>query len=145
MPLINGAHSIIYSTDADADRAFLRDVLGLPAVDVGHGWLIFALPPAEVAVHPLEDGGPQPGSEIPVLGAHLYLMCDDLPSVIAKMKSKKVKHGPILEAPWGKHTTLRLPSGGHIGLYQPTHPIALERKKARAGRPGSTQKKRGRR
>ncbi len=142
--MIYGAHVLLYSVDPEADRKFFRDVLQLRSVDAGHGWLIFALPPAEVAVHPLEDGGPKPGSEIPVLGAHLYLMCDDLPSAIAKMKSKKVKHGPILEAPWGKHTTLRLPSGGHLGLYQATHPIALERKKTRAARPGSTQKKRGR-
>ena len=142
--MIYGAHVLLYSLDPGADREFFRDVLELRGVDAGHGWLIFALPPAEVAVHPIEDETMKSRSEPPMLGGHLYLMCDDLKSVIATLKSKKVKHTPIGKAPWGSYTTLRLPSGGHIGLYQPTHPIALKRKSGRASSVKVTEKKRGR-
>jgi hypothetical protein len=113
--MILGAHAIIYSRDSGADRAFLRDVLGFPSVDAGHGWLIFALPPAEVAVHPAENDNRH----------ELYLMCDDLKTEIAALASKGVKCSEVHEARWGSITKIRLPGGGEVGLYQPKHPTAL--------------------
>jgi catechol 2,3-dioxygenase-like lactoylglutathione lyase family enzyme len=113
--MINGAHVIVYSKDAEADRAFLRDVLGFRSVDAGHGWLIFALPPAEVAVHPAEANG-----------AHeLYLMCDDLKAEMADFEAKGVVCSKVEEQRWGSITKIRLPGGGEVGLYQPKHPTAL--------------------
>jgi catechol 2,3-dioxygenase-like lactoylglutathione lyase family enzyme len=114
--MIFGAHVIVYSQDATADRAFFRDVLGFPSVDAGHGWLIFGLPPAEAAVHPEEDGVPR---------HELYLMCDDLTAEMAALGSKGVTFSPVEEARWGSVTKIRLPGGGEIGLYQPRHPSAL--------------------
>ena len=111
MPLINGAHSIIYSTDADADRAFLRDVLGLPAVDVGQGWLIFALPPSEVAVHPADGNGRH----------ELYLMTDDIHAFVKEMAERAVSCSPPKDQGWGVLADLTLPGGGTIGVYQPRH------------------------
>ena len=113
--MIFGAHVIVYSKDAEADRAFLRDVLGFGSVDAGHGWLIFALPPAEVAVHPAEE------NERP----ELYLMCDDLRAEIATLMEKGVECSEVQEARWGSIVRIRLPGGGEIGLYQPKHPTAL--------------------
>ena len=110
--MINGAHMVINSTDADADRAFFRDILGFPWVDAGHGWLIFALPMAEAAFHPSSDAG----------GVELYLMCDDLKSEMAGLKTKGVDCAEIVEARWGSITKIRLPGGGVVGLYQPKHP-----------------------
>ena len=113
--MIFGAHVIVYSNDAQADRAFFRDVLGFKSVDAGHGWLIFRLPPAEAAFHP-GDGE----------GAHeLYFMCDDLKAEMAALEKKGVECSQVEEARWGRVTKLRLPGGGKIGLYQPTHPTAL--------------------
>jgi len=109
--VIIGAHSILYSTDAEADRAFLRDVLGLPNVDVGGGWLIFGLPPAEVAVHPGEDNDVQ----------EFYLMCDDVKAFIAEMKKRHIACSEIHNQPWGMLTQLTLPGGGKLGVYQPRH------------------------
>ena len=123
---IFGAHFLIYSTNADADRAFLRDVLQLSAVDVGRGWLIFALPPGEIAVHPGERTEP-PNPEDGVTGAAVYLMCDDLASTMKSLGGKKVKFSPVVEAPWGTVTTFALPSGANVGLYQPKHPTAFKR------------------
>jgi len=120
--MINGAHVLLYSADAEADRNFLRDVLELNSVDAGHGWLIFALPPAEVALHPSE--GSSGIDTHAMLGAELYFMCDDLKATVKKLKEKKVSCGPIAEERWGIKTTIRLPSGGELGLYQPKHPIA---------------------
>lgn len=108
--MINGAHAIIYSKDADADRAFLKDVLKFPNVDVGHGWLIFGLPPSEVAVHPGDNGEHE-----------FFLMCDDVDGFIADMKKRKVKCGPIHDQPWGRLTEVSLPGGGKLGVYQPKH------------------------
>jgi hypothetical protein len=122
--VINGAHFLLYSTDPDADRAFLRDVLEFESVDVGRGWLIFALPPAEIAVHPSEDEGPSK-SDDGVVGAALYLMCDDLRATMKQLQSKKVKFAAVSEQPWGTLTTFPLPSGAEIGLYQPKHPTAI--------------------
>src|SRR5687767_11496528 len=124
--MITGAHLLLYSTDADADRAFLRDTLELAAVDAGGGWLIFALPPAEVAVHPGDGTFTQMHADHPLLGGVLYLMCDDLPAQVRGLEARGVACTPAQEAEWGISATLRLPSGGYLGLYQPTHPTALD-------------------
>jgi hypothetical protein len=113
--MISGIHAIIYSKQAERLREFLRDVLRLPSVDAGHGWLIFALPPAELAVHPEEDSYHE-----------LYLMCDDVHATTEHLKSKGVQlSAPIADRGWGLVTRLRLPSGDEIGLYQPKHPTAI--------------------
>lgn len=109
--MITGAHSIIYSTDAEADRAFLRDVLKLTHVDVGHGWLIFGLPPAEVAVHPAEENGVH----------EFFLMCDDLDALIAELAARQVTCEPVQDLRYGLVTHLTLPGGGKLGVYQPRH------------------------
>ena len=113
--MIFGAHVIVFSQDAAADRAFFRDVLGLPSVDAGHDWLIFALPPAEVAVHPADGEA----------GSELYFMCDDLAAEIAALVAKGVRCEAVQEARWGSITYIPLPGGGRVGLYQPKHPTAL--------------------
>jgi hypothetical protein len=116
--LISGAHVVIYSKDAVADRKFFRDVLKFSYVDAGDGWLIFTLPPAEVAVHPLKSSSKE---EV----AHsLFLMCDDLESTMKSLKRRKVKCGVIDEQSWGKVAMIKLPSGAELGLYQPKHPVA---------------------
>jgi catechol 2,3-dioxygenase-like lactoylglutathione lyase family enzyme len=115
--MISGAHVVVYSKKADADRAFCRDVLGLKSVDAGHEWLIFALPPAEVAFHPSGNDTHE-----------LYFMCDDLKSEMASLAKKGVTCSKVEEARWGSITKMRLPSGGNIGLYQPTHPTAIASK-----------------
>ncbi len=113
--MIHGAHVILYSTDADADRAFCRDVLKYPFVDAGHGWLIFKLPPAELAFHPSDKNG-----------AHeLYLMCDDVRAFIDEMKRKNVDCSPVHEERWGSLTKVTLPGGGKLGVYQPKHASPL--------------------
>jgi catechol 2,3-dioxygenase-like lactoylglutathione lyase family enzyme len=109
--MINGAHVVIYSTDAEADRAFLRDVLGFRHVDVGHGWLIFALPDSEVAVHPGEDNNRH----------EFFLMCDDVDAEISALAAKGVTCDPVTAEPWGRLTMIGLPGGGKLGLYQPRH------------------------
>ena len=115
--MIFGAHVIVSSKDAAADRVFLREVLELSSVDAGHGWLIFALPPAEVAVHPAEDAS----------GHELYFMCDDLTAEISALGKKGVHCSEMQEARWGSITHIRLPGGGAVGLYQPKHPLAFTR------------------
>lgn len=108
---------IVYSEDAEADRTFLRDVLGYPHVDAGHGWLIFKLPPAEVAVHPTSQGSSH----------ELYLMCDDLAQTISELEAHGVEFpDPPQEERWGILTTIRLPGGGNLGLYQPHHQPAYD-------------------
>ena len=114
--MINGAHAIIYSKDAEADRAFFRDVLKFPHVDVGGGWLIFALPPSELAVHPGETGNSH----------ELYLMCDDLDTTMDELAAKGATLTAVTEARWGRMTSLRLPGGGEVGLYEPRHPRATD-------------------
>jgi catechol 2,3-dioxygenase-like lactoylglutathione lyase family enzyme len=121
--MITGAHVLLYTANADADRAFIRDVLGFRSVDAGRGWLIFALPPSELAVHPVEEGGGSKDGEVP---ASLYLICDDAAATVRMLESKGVSCAPLTTAPWGIRTTFRLPSGGEVGLYQPTHPTAIE-------------------
>lgn len=109
--MFNGAHVVIYSTDANADRDFMRDVLGLSHVDVGHGWLIFALPPAEVAVHP------HASSQV----HELYLMCDDLSATQAKLAKVGVASTDPVDEGWGILSSFKLPGGGNVGFYQPRH------------------------
>ena len=109
--MITGAHAIIYSKDPEADRAFLRDVLGLSGVDVGGGWLIFGLPPAEVAVHPSDENGRH----------ELYLMCDDVNAFVAAMGSKGVACSPVHDLRWGLLTHIALPGGGKLGVYPARH------------------------
>jgi len=120
--MITGAHVLFYSRNPEADRSFFRDVLGFRSVDAGEGWLIFALPPAEAAIHP--DGGSQKHAGPKLLDAVVYLMCDDLAATMAELKKKKVKCTKVQTANWGTSTTFPLPSGAGIGLYQPTHPTA---------------------
>jgi catechol 2,3-dioxygenase-like lactoylglutathione lyase family enzyme len=114
MAMIIGMHAIIYSRDAAADRAFFRDVLGFPSVDAGDGWLIFAAPPSELAFHPAESDGKH----------ELYLMCDDVKAEVDQMGKKGIGCGPITDEGWGLLTSIRLPGGGHLGLYEPRHAIA---------------------
>lgn len=109
--MITGAHSIVYSKDPEADRAFLRDVLRLPHVDVGHGWLIFGLPPAEVAVHPSKKNDVH----------EFYLMCDDLAALIEEMQTRGIRCTPVENLGWGMLTKVTLPGGGKLGVYQPRH------------------------
>jgi hypothetical protein len=141
--VITGAHAILYSTDADADRAFLREVLGFPSTDAGGGWLIFGLPPAEVAVHPAERGG-----------AHeLYLMCDDIEALRRSLEAKDVPCSDVHEERWGLLVQVTLPGGGRLGIYEPRHPRAprprsraakaTARKRATPPRRGTKSRPRG--
>jgi len=123
--MIMGAHILLFSEKPELDRAFLRDVLNFPCVDVGHDWLIFALPPTEAAVHPADHETQHSGGGHKMLGAHFYLMCKDLKTYMKSLEAKKVTFGPITKERWGIKTAIRLPSGGEIGLYQPSHPTAL--------------------
>ena len=114
--MINGMHAILYSADADATRDALRQVLGTRSVDAGGGWLIFALPPAEIAVHPAGEGG----------RAELYLMCDDVAATVASLEATGLQAArPISDQGWGLLTAIALPGGVELGLYQPRHPTAL--------------------
>jgi hypothetical protein len=116
--VILGAHVILYSSDADADRVFLRDLLGRPAVDVGGGWLITQLPPGEVAVHPAESSG----------AVELYLVCDDVERTVAELTDRGVPvEGGISDEGWGRLTTIRLPGGGRVGLYEARHATVFDR------------------
>ena len=119
--MIIGAHSILYSTDAEADRAFLRDVLGLASVDVGEGWLIFGLPPAEVAVHPSHKNDVH----------EFYLMVDDVQAFVAALEKRRVACTEVQNLGWGLLTSVTLPGGGQLGVYQPRHarpkPMAARR------------------
>ena len=123
--MINAAHILLYSTDADADRAFMRDVLQLRSVDAGGGWLIFALPPAELAVHPGDGAFVQPHAGNDMLGALVYFMCDDVRRMVETLAAQGIACTPIEEADWGLATSIPLPSGGAVGLYQPTHRTAV--------------------
>lgn len=111
--MITGAHTVFFSSDADADRAFFRDVLGLPSVDAGGGWLIFGVPAGEVAVHPAESSGAQ----------ELWLMCDDLRATVEELKARGARLSKdIRDAGWGLVTAISLPSGAELSLYEPRHP-----------------------
>ncbi len=114
--MINGIHALIYTKEAESVRTLFRDVLKFPAVDAGYGWLIFALPPAELGIHPTEDEGHH----------ELYLMCDNLEATVEELKAKGVHLArPVQDAGWGLVTALQLPGGGELGLYQPRHPTAI--------------------
>ncbi len=130
--MIIGAHSIIYSKNPDADRGFLRDVLEFTSVDVGGGWLIFGLPPSEVAVHPGDKNDIH----------ELYLMCDDVEAFIAEMKKRGVSCGAVHNQGWGLLTQVLLPGGGKLGVYQPRHarPKPMSAPKAAAKKPAKKSK-----
>ncbi|HEX4440462.1 MAG TPA: extradiol dioxygenase [Thermoanaerobaculia bacterium] len=128
----SGAHAVIYSKDADSDRAFLRDVLGLGGVDAGGGWLIFGLPPAEVAVHPAAENDQH----------ELFLMCDDVERFVRDMKAKGVDCSPIQNPGWGILTQVALPGGGKLGVYQPRHARPKPMRVAAAKRKKAPAKKR---
>jgi hypothetical protein len=128
--MITGTHILLNSENAEADREFFRDVLGFQSVDAGHGWLIFAVPPTEAAIHPTEKAGSHEAADgQSLLGAVVYLMCDDLDTEIKRLSAKKVKCSPVKTERWGITTTIRLPSGGGLGLYQPKHPTAIDLKR----------------
>lgn len=113
--MINGMHAIVYVKDAEKARSFFRDVLGFPSVDAGRGWLIFALPPAEIAAHPSDDSSDH----------QLYFMCDDVRKTTDELKRKGVEFtAPVTDHGWGLLTTMKIPGGGEISLYEPRHPIA---------------------
>ncbi len=128
--MIIGAHAIVYSKKPEADRKFLRDVLKLPHVDVGGGWLIFGLPPSEVAVHPSRKND----------GHELYLMCEDVHAFAAAMKKRRIECGKIDDQGWGVLTSVALPGGGRLGVYQPRHarPEPMEVKNLQSSRKGRT-------
>lgn len=113
---ICGAHVVVFSSDPDADRQFFRDVLAYPNVDAGGGWLIFKLPPAELAVHPSESSGEH----------ELYLMCDNLAETMSALRSEGVEFAEVSHARWGEVTHFRLPGGSAVGLYEPLHPRAID-------------------
>jgi len=128
--MIAGLHTILYSKKADSLRAFFRDVLEFPSVDAGHGWLIFAAPPSEIAIHPTEDRG----------SAELYLMCTNVEATIAKLKERGVEFTtPVKDQGWGRLTHLTLPDGQSLGLYEPRHPTAIRMTAETA--PGGSRKK----
>jgi catechol 2,3-dioxygenase-like lactoylglutathione lyase family enzyme len=115
--MITAAHVILYSTDAQADRVFIRDVLGLAGVDAGEGWLIFKLPPAEIAVHPTDGPGKH----------EFYLMCDDIEQTLTELTAKGVTISrPVSDQGWGQLASIKLPSGADLSIYQPRHPTAYD-------------------
>ena len=118
--MINGTHTIVYAEDADAARAFFRDVLGYPNIDAHGGWLIFKMPPAELGVHPAAEGAPGGHHEI-------YLMCDDVEATRAELEAKGVEFtAPVENQGWGLVTRFRVPGAGEMGLYQPRHQTAYD-------------------
>lgn len=113
--MITGVHALVYSKVPEATRAFFKDVLGLRAVDAGRGWLIFALPPAELAVHPDDENS-----------SELYLMCDDIKATVADLERQGVVLArPVSEQGWGLVTAITMPDGSELGLYEPRHPTAI--------------------
>jgi len=116
--MICAAHVVVYSKNAEADRAFFRDVLGFKSVDAGQGWLVFALPPGEAAFHPSQENSVH----------ELYFICDDLKAEMASLAKKGVKCSEVHQARWGSITKMRLPGGGALGIYQPKHPLATSLK-----------------
>jgi catechol 2,3-dioxygenase-like lactoylglutathione lyase family enzyme len=119
--MINGAHIVLYTTDPEADRAFFRDVLKFSSVDAGHGWLIFALPPAEAAFHDLDKQGLEHNDAPQTTHHELFLMCDDLAATTRDLKAKHVPVSAVSEQRWGKLATLTLPGGSKLGIYEPKH------------------------
>jgi catechol 2,3-dioxygenase-like lactoylglutathione lyase family enzyme len=131
--MINGVHALMYAKDAPRARAFFTNVLGLKGVDAGEGWLIFALPPAEVGIHPVMD---EEGEY-----HELYLMCANVEQAMARLETKGVQCSPIYEAEWGRVTSFEVPGAGKMGMYQPKHPLAHGKKPAkRATKKAATKK-----
>ena len=133
--MISGSHTIVFSSDPDADREFFRDVLALPHVDVGEGWLIFGLPPSELAVHGAEEGN---------AGSHeLYLMTDDVEAFLEMVRARDLEATDVRDQGWGRVTQVTLPGGGKLGVYQPRHarPENPGTKPARASKPRAAKKK----
>lgn len=124
--MIFGTHLLLYSRDPESDRAFFRDVLGLPHIDSGGGWLIFALPPAEMGVHPAEENLTQSHAGHDLATGTIYLMCDHLSQTLDELTSKGVDHTELREAEWGVATSIRLPGGANLGLYEPRHEVAVK-------------------
>jgi predicted enzyme related to lactoylglutathione lyase len=115
--MITGVHAIIFNQDADGVRAFFRDTLGFASVDAGRGWLIFALPPAELGIHPTEEAGKH----------ELYLMCDDIEQTVAELEAKGVEFvGPISDVGFGLMASFKIPGGAELAIYQPRHPTAIQ-------------------
>lgn len=140
--MINGIHALMYAKDAIKARAFFKDVLGFKGVDAGEGWLIFALPPAEVGIHPVMES--EGGKEY----HELYMMCADVDATMARLAKRGVQCAPIYEAEWGRVTSFEVPGAGKMGLYQPKHPLAHGKKRAKPGKRKPVKKpsrKRGRR
>ena len=124
--MITGAHLLLYSKDPDLDRTFFRDVLELKSIDAGGGWLIFRLPSSEMGIHPGSGEFAQNHGEFDLVGTVLYFLCDDLNETMASLQTKGVICSSTMDAEWGTATTVPLPSGGRIGLYQPKHALALD-------------------
>jgi hypothetical protein len=124
--MINGVHLLLYSRDPEADRVFFRDILGFQSVDAGEGWLIIALPPAELGIHPGDGKFVEHHADHDLSGSVIFLMCDDLRTTIASLQGKGVNTTEIVEAGWGITTSVRLPGGGGLGLYQPRHATAVQ-------------------
>jgi catechol 2,3-dioxygenase-like lactoylglutathione lyase family enzyme len=131
--VLTGAHVVVYSKNAEADRAFFSDVLGFRSVDAGHGWLIFAVPAAEVAFHPHDQNNKH----------EMFFTCDDLRKQVAALQKKGVQVGSVSEERWGARTTILLPGGGAIGLYEPKHPVTFETNpsKKKVGRTDRSKKR----
>ena len=131
--MLTGAHVVVYSKDAEADRAFFRDILGFRSVNAGHGWLIFAVPAAEVAFHPDDQNNKH----------EMFFTCDNLKAQVAALQKKGARVGKISEERWGTRTTISLPGGGAIGLYEPKHPVTFERNfaKKKAGQTSRPKKR----
>jgi len=123
--MVNGAHFLLYSTNADADRTFLADLFNFKGVDAGGGWTIFKLPPAELAIHPSETRFAMANAGRDLMGAILYLMCDDVQAAVQTAQARGAECAPVEQARWGQYTTITMPSGTCIGLYQPSHPTAI--------------------
>jgi catechol 2,3-dioxygenase-like lactoylglutathione lyase family enzyme len=115
--MLIGVHVVIYTKDAEADRAFFQNILGFRSVDAGHGWMIFGVPAAEVAFHPHDQNNKH----------EMFFICDDLKTEVAALEKRGVRFGEISEERWGSRTKLLLPGGGEVALYEPKHPIALEK------------------
>ena len=129
--MINAVHLLLSSVNPEADRAFFRDVLNLPHVDAGEGWLIFALPPAEMGIHPAEKNLSQPHEGKNLAAATIYLMCDNLKETLDWLAAKSVKHTEIHDEGWGIATSIPLPGSAQLGLYEPHHPLAASLTEAR--------------
>ena len=124
--MIIGTHLLLYSRDPEADRAFFRDVLGFHHVDAGGGWLIFALPPAEMGIHPAEENLTQTHAGHDLATGTLYLLCSPLKETVDNLAAKGVNHTELREAEWGVATSVRLPGGASLGLYEPKHVLAAK-------------------